>query len=50
MDIPFEWDETDKKFYEVAKFCRAVLITGNLQHYPLDADIMNAADFCSSYL
>ncbi len=24
-NIPFEKDETDKKFYEVAKFCSAVL-------------------------
>lgn len=49
-DVPFERDETDRKFYEVAKFCHAVLITGNLRHYPEDPDIMNATDFCKKYM
>ena len=49
-DIPFDRDETDRKFYEVAKFCHAVLITGNLRHYPEDPDIMNATDFCKKYM
>ena len=29
-------DESDKKFYEVAKTCNATLITGNLKHFPVD--------------
>ena len=33
-DAPFTRGETDRKFYEVARFCHAVLITGNLAHYP----------------
>ncbi len=29
-------DEEDRKFYDVAKFTGAILITGNLRHYPAD--------------
>ncbi|MBR3504950.1 MAG: putative toxin-antitoxin system toxin component, PIN family [Clostridia bacterium] len=49
-DVSFERDDTDRKFYEVAKFCRAVLVTGNLVHYPSDPDIMSPAEFCRKYL
>ena len=49
-DVSFDRDETDRKFYEVAKFCHAVLITENLRHYPEDPDIMNATDFCRKYM
>ena len=35
INISFQ-DESDKKFYEVAKFCNATLITGNLKHFPID--------------
>ena len=38
-------DETDKKFYEVAKFCDAKLITGNLKHFPQETNIVSPADF-----
>ena len=38
-------DETDKKFYEVAKFCGAVLVTGNLKHFPEDSLVMSSAEF-----
>lgn len=38
-------DESDKKFYEVAKFCGADLVTGNLKHYPEDPQVMNVAGF-----
>lgn len=48
-EVSFERDETDRKFYEVAKFCRAILISGNLAHYPNDPDIMSPADFCLKY-
>lgn len=49
-DVPFERDETDRKFYEVAKFCHAILISGNLSHYPQEPEIMSMADFCQRYL
>lgn len=38
-------DEADKKFYEVAKFCGAALITGNLKHFPEDPLVMSVAEF-----
>ncbi len=38
-------DEADKKFYEVARYCNATLITGNLIHFPKAPNIMSAADF-----
>ncbi len=49
-DVFFERDETDRKFYEVAKFCNAILVTGNLKHYPAETDIMDAMEFCLKYL
>jgi putative PIN family toxin of toxin-antitoxin system len=42
-------DEADKKFYEVAKFCHAKLITGNLKHFPDDPDILSVAEFLEQY-
>lgn len=44
VDIPFV-DEADRKFYEVAKYCGAVLITGNLKHFPIDDMVMPVSDF-----
>lgn len=29
-------DESDRKFYDVAKCLRAKLVTGNFKHYPVD--------------
>jgi putative PIN family toxin of toxin-antitoxin system len=43
-DIAFS-DETDRKFYEVAKECGAILITGNGRHYPDEPFIMTARAF-----
>ena len=44
--LPIDFvDESDKKFYEVAKFCRATLITGNLKHYPNDPSVVSVPDF-----
>ena len=48
--ISFERDESDRKFYETAKFCGAILITGNLSHFPEEPDIMSPAAFCGKYL
>lgn len=38
-------DEADKKFYEVAKFCNAKLITGNIKHFPNDKIVLTVSDF-----
>lgn len=38
-------DEADKKFYEVAKHCKAILVTGNLKHFPQDPQVVCASDF-----
>lgn len=48
--VDFGRDEDDKKFYEVAKYCYATLITGNLKHFPKDPDIIPPAEFCLRYL
>lgn len=48
LDIKFI-DEEDKKFYEVAKYCNAKLITGNLKHFPKDDDVMDVSDFLEKY-
>ncbi len=44
VDIPFV-DEADRKFYEVAKYCGATLITGNLKHFPSEPVVMSVTDF-----
>ena len=38
-------DESDRMFYEVAKYCGAKLITGNQKHFPQDPDVVTAAEF-----
>jgi len=43
-------DEDDRAFFEVAKFCKVPLVTGNIKHYPLDPLVMSLADFCWKYL
>ena len=43
-DIPMT-DETDRIFYDTAKAAGAVLITGNIKHYPAEHFIMPPADF-----
>jgi len=42
-------DESDRKFYDTAKECGAVLVTGNLKHYPPEDFIMNSAQFLQKY-
>ena len=42
-------DESDKKFYEVAKFCSAVLITGNTRHFPSDPLVVPPSDFLKQH-
>ena len=48
IDISFV-DESDKKFYEVAKQCNATLITGNLKLFPPDKFITSPADFLNHF-
>ena len=43
-------DETDRKFYDVAKACEAILITGNVRHYPKEPFIMTPAEFLNDTL
>ncbi|GHS92700.1 hypothetical protein FACS1894139_04530 [Planctomycetales bacterium] len=38
-------DPTDRIFYDTAKYCNAILITGNLKHYPRESFVMNPNDF-----
>ncbi len=42
-------DEADRKFYEVAKFCHAKLINGNLKHFPDDPDVLSVYEFLEQY-
>lgn len=42
-------DEADKKFYEVAKFCQAKLITGNIKHFPQDPLVVTVAEFLEEF-
>ena len=49
-DVSFDKDETDRKFYEVAKYCHAILVTGNLAQYPSDPFVISPSDFCQRYL
>jgi len=38
-------DESDRKFYDVARTAGALLIIGNKKHYPDEAFIVTATDF-----
>lgn len=38
-------DEDDRCFYDVAKACNAMLITGNVKHYPADPFVLSPAQF-----
>ena len=42
-------DEADRKFYDVARFCQAYLITGNTKHYPKDPWVINPANFLNYF-
>ena len=42
-------DESDRKFYDVAKYCAAYLITGNIKHYPKDSLIVSPARFLTFF-
>jgi len=42
-------DETDRKFYDVAMFYEAYLVTGNLKHYPENSFVTSPARFIEIY-
>jgi putative PIN family toxin of toxin-antitoxin system len=42
--IPFD-DEDDRIFYDLAKSTGAILVTGNIRHYPTDDAVMPPAEF-----
>ena len=41
-------DESDRIFYDTAKESGAILISGNLKHYPAESFIMTPSDFLAS--
>ena len=43
-------DESDRKFFDTAKFCDAYLITGNIRHYPKDPLVISPARFLEIYI
>ncbi|MCL1987432.1 MAG: putative toxin-antitoxin system toxin component, PIN family [Firmicutes bacterium] len=43
-------DETDRIFYDAAKAAKAILITGNLKHYPKLPFIMPPIEFITQLL
>ena len=47
--VPFT-DPSDRKFYEVARYCGAPLVTGNLAHYPEEAQVMSVARLYERYM
>jgi len=40
-------DEDERMFFDVAVFCNATLITGNIRHYPDEPFVMSVTDFLS---
>ena len=38
-------DESDRVFYDTARVSGAILITGNMKHYPVEPFIMRPAEF-----
>ena len=43
-------DESDRKFFEVAKTSGAILGTGNMKHFPDDPMVMSVSDFYEKFL
>ena len=48
-NIPFS-DETDRIFYDTAANSKAVLITGNIKHFPKQNFVMTPTEFIRNYL
>ncbi len=49
-DVSFERDETDREFYEAARFCKAVLVSDNPVHYPREDNILLSSEFIERYM
>jgi len=43
-DIPLP-DEDDRCFYDIANFYEAILVTGNMKHYPVKSFIVTPTEF-----
>ena len=43
-------DESDRKFYDVAKACNAFLVTGNKRRFPLEHNIVTPFEFINKEL
>jgi len=41
IDLP---DESDRKFYDVAKTANAYLVTGNIKHFPKEEWVLTPAE------
>jgi predicted nucleic acid-binding protein len=48
--VEFMIDESDRKFYDVAKKSKAFLITGNQKHFPNESFILSPTIFLNLYL
>ena len=46
---PFGKDESDRIFYDTAKQAKAILVTGNMKHYPSEPFIKSQADYLDEY-
>ncbi|MCL2433349.1 MAG: putative toxin-antitoxin system toxin component, PIN family [Clostridia bacterium] len=46
----FFTNESDRKFYEVAAFCGAKLITGNIKHFPQEPNVMTPTEFIAKII
>ncbi len=42
-------DKADKKFFEVALTCEAILITGNSKHFPKSSLIQSPSEFLNNF-
>ena len=42
-------DETDRTFYDTAKASGAMLVTGNIKHYPAEPFIITPVEFLDQY-
>jgi putative PIN family toxin of toxin-antitoxin system len=43
-------DESDRKFFDTAKYCEAYLKTGNIKHYPKDPLVLTPARFLGTLI
>ena len=46
--VPFA-DESDRIFFDLARFCKAILITGNKRHYPDEPFVVSPAELCKLF-